>query len=124
MVGAVPYFVGITLVIRPAQSLYDLRNLDPFDPAAQRPFLRSRVGTNGLPSGVRQLIYGHNVSEITFDRKLQGPGRPRVIEVVALDTSSEVRGEGKLLRAYWPPDLTKQLKKLHATKESPSGQLV
>ena len=123
MVGAVPYFVGITLVIRPAQSLYDLRNLDPFDPAAQRPFLRSRVGTNGLPSGVRQLIYGHNVSEITFDRKLQGPGRPRVIEVVALDTSSEVRGEGKLLRAYWPPDLTKQLKKLHATKESPSGQL-
>ena len=123
LVGAVPYFVGITLVIRPAQSLYDLRNLDPFDPAAQRPFLRSRVGTNGLPSGVRQLIYGHNVSEITFDRKLQGPDRPKVIEVVALDTSGPIRGDGKLLRAYWPPDLAKQLKKLHATKESPSGQL-
>ena len=81
------------------------------------------MGTNGLPSGVRQLIYGHNVSEITFDRKLQGPDRPKVIEVVALDTSGEARGQAKLLRAYWPKDLAKQLKKLHATKESPSGQL-
>lgn len=123
LVGAVPYFVGKDLIIRPARSLYDLRNLDPFDPVAQKPFLRSRIGTNGLPSGVRQLIYGHNVSELSYSRKLQGPDRPKIIEVVSLDTSSGVRGQAKLLRALYPKDLAKQLAKLHATKESPSGQL-
>lgn len=122
LVGAVPYFVGKDLAIRPARSLYDLRNLDPFDPVAQKPFLRSRVGTNGLPSGVRQLIYGHNC-EISYSRKLQGPDRPKVIEVVALNTSAGVRGQAKLMRALYPKDLAKQLQKLHATKESPSGQL-
>ena len=123
LVGAVPYFIGKDLVVRPARSLYDLRNLDPFDPVAQKPFLRSRIGTNGLPSGVRQLIYGHNVSELSYSRKLQGPDRPKIIQVTSLDTSGKVRGQGKLLRALYPKDLAKQLAKLHATKESPSGQL-
>jgi hypothetical protein len=123
LVGAVPYFVGKDLIIRPARSLYDLRNLDPFDPVAQKPFLRSRIGTNGLPSGVRQLIYGHNVSELSYSRKLQGPDRPKVIEVVSLDTSAGIRGYAKKISSLYPKDLAEQLAKLHATKESPSGQL-
>ena len=122
LVGAVPYFRGVRLEIRPATSLYDLRDnvLDARTPFAGQ---LARRGPNGAPFAVRKLIVGHNVKALNFRRNFQGPQRPRVIEVISLDTSSQVRGKQKLLRAVWPEDLANALKKKHATKESPSGQL-
>lgn len=122
LVGAVPYFRGVRLEIRPATSLYDLRDNVL---AAKAPFAGqlARRGPNGAPFAVRKLIVGHNVKALNFRRNFQGPQRPRVIEVISLDTSGATRGKQKLLRAWWPEDLANALRKKHATKESPSGQL-
>ncbi len=124
LVGAVPYFRGVQLCIRPAQSLYDLRDKANFTTTVT-PFAGGlpRRGPDGRPFAVRKLSYGHNIKNLRFKRNLRGPERPRVIEVVCIDTSSEQRGKQKLLRAVYPEDVAKQLAKLHANKESPSGQL-
>ena len=122
LVGAVPYFRGVRLEIRPAQALYDLRDnvIDARTPFAGQV---ARRGPDGRPFAIRKLIVGRNVKELRFRRNLQGAQRPRVIEVVSLDTSSPNRGKQKLIRAVWPEDVANALKKKHATKESPSGQL-
>ena len=124
LVGAVPYFQGVRLLIRPAPALYDLRDRANFT-TTKTPFAAGlpRKAPNGQPFAIRKLVYGHNVKELSFERNLRGPERPRVIEVVCLDTSSGQRGRAKLLRAYYPEDVAKQLAKKHANKESPSGHL-
>ena len=124
IVGAVPVFEGIQLVIRPAPALYDLRDKVTYS-GTRAPFTAGvpRRGPDGRPFAIRKLIEGFNVTTVDFERSLQGPDRPRVIEVVCLDTSSPEKGKAKLLRAVWPRDVAAQLRKKHATKESPSGQL-
>lgn len=125
LVGAVPYIRGANITVRPAQSMYDLRDKAVFDPLIKTPFANNglRQNPNGTKFAVRKLIYGYNAENIEFERNLQGVKRPKVIQVVSLDTSSEKRGKGKLLVVEWPEDVAAQLKKKHVTKESPSGQL-
>ena len=93
LVGAVPYFRGTTLVVRPATSLYDLRDPSMTFPGARSPFAGelARRRPDGQPTNVRQLVYGYNVSRIKYKRSFQGPDRPRVVEVVCLDTSASVK---------------------------------
>lgn len=124
LVGAVPYFRGIQLVIRPPAAFYDLRDKTTWD-SRNSPFAggKPRRDPQGRPFAIRKLLYGHNVSQLEFERSFQGPDRPRVIEVVCLDTSSKEKGKQKLLRAVYPKDVADQLRKKHVTKESPSGQL-
>lgn len=107
LVGAVPFFRGRELLIRPGRSLFDQSKLDmepgffPFvNPAtgARGP----RVGDDGRPYSIRKLIYGRNLSKLSFERKYAGAKVP-VIEVASIDTSSKVRGKGKLLVEVWPP---------------------
>ena len=83
LVGAVPYFRGTTLVVRPATSLYDLRDPSMTFPGARSPFAGelARRRPDGQPTNVRQLVYGYNVSRIKYKRSFQGPDRPRVVEV-------------------------------------------
>lgn len=109
LVGAVPYFDSYGFLrIRPGRSLYDhLKQEKNFDPRVATPFLDGRSRTVDLgqgPRGItyRRMIFGRNVKELTFRRKLGGV-KPRVVEVISLDTSSATRGEGKLLIAQWPP---------------------
>lgn len=126
LVGAAPYIRGRTVTIRPMRSMYDLRDKAVFDPAIKTPFALGAVRQrpdNKQPFAIRKIIYGHNVERITIDRTLQGVNRPKVVEVVCLDTSSSQRGKAKFLSAVWPRDVADQLRKKHVTKESPSGQL-
>jgi hypothetical protein len=101
LVGAVPYFRGRTLVLRPSVSLFDqskpkFSSADKvFDPVM-------RVDDDGNPFTTRRMILGGNIKELTFERKLAGVKVP-IIEVVSLDTSSKQRGGGKLLIAQFPP---------------------
>lgn len=101
LVGAVPYFRGRNLVIRPARSIFDQSKprfspLDVvFDPA-------TRNDDEGNPFTTRKMVFGQNIKELSFERKLAGVKVP-IIEVVSFDTSSKQKGEGKLLISQYPP---------------------
>lgn len=101
LVGAVPYFRARNVVIRPARALFDQSKPKSFtfdkvfDP-------ETRIDDNGNPFSTRRMVFGRNISELTFERKLSGTKVP-VVEVVSFDTSSPERGAKKMLIAQWPP---------------------
>jgi len=125
LVGAIPFFRGNVLCIRPVSKVYDGTDRSSFDPSIRTPFADGAVRklADGRPFGVRKLVLGRNIEDLQVERKFVGGQRPRVIEVVSLDTGSKERGEKKLQRVLYPPDVAKKLQKAHATKQSPSGQL-
>jgi hypothetical protein len=100
LVGAVPYFSGQDLRIRPMRTLYDQLHITS-EGKTDSPFEsdRSAFGVKD----VRQLVYGQNVETLTFERKFNG-FKARTVEVWSLDTSSKARGTGKVLKASWPPE--------------------
>lgn len=106
--GAIPTFVGRELRIRPARSIYDQFKKQGYDPQWPTPFIggKPRASTTGEPPGrkewnVRRMLYGNNVGKLSFERKLHGR-KVAVIECVGYDTSSDVRGPGKLVTVRWP----------------------
>jgi hypothetical protein len=137
--GAVPYFVGSTLWIRRARNIFDtLLGKVPtgIDPSKGDPFTSHR-SWNGQPLKVRRMVYGSNVLNLEFERKIGGVTRPAV-ELVCVNTSSPTRGinpqtgrPNKLLLAYYPPEadpayrgppLTGKAKYRASTKVAPNGQ--
>lgn len=103
-VGAVPYFQGRILRIRPARSIFS--QLRPTS-NARSPFRPGgvpgpRQDDNSEDFYVRKMIFGRNLQELSFERKYTGTKVP-VIEVVSLDHSSDERGPGKLRSVQWPP---------------------
>lgn len=116
LVGAIPYFHGRDIFIRPVASLYDMRNIDKiadgFNPAIRSPFKdnQPRIGFGaGAPFVQRKLIYGKNLDEMEFKRNFHGNHKPKIIEVVCLNTSSDKPGKQKLLSVKWPKDIAKKL---------------
>lgn len=107
LVGAIPYFHGPELRIRPARTLYETVEKTGFDPQYPTPF---KDGTNrdvlegdppmSVPFGIRKLVFGRNVGKVRLKRRFNGY-RPRIVECVSLDTSSKNRGADKLLLAGW-----------------------
>lgn len=98
LVGAIPYFRGRNLVIRPAASCFD-QSKPSFD---RESAIKTRFDDDGTEFKIRKMIYGRNIQELSFERKYTGVKVP-VIEVVSFDTSSSERGEKKLLTQQWPP---------------------
>ena len=106
LVGAVPYFQGQTLMIRPARDIY--AQLDPANPTPFADGLPRQVdeggeggGTVTKPLRVRRLVYGRNIESLSYQRKYQGGAKVPVVEVVGIDDT--VRGEQKLIVEQWPP---------------------
>ena len=126
LVGAVPFFRGRFLVIRPAKSIFDqskptgqappsaqqffrdnLNNAKPGDAiigGTWDPVFSSPRSDGSKPFSIRKLILGRNVKKLSFERKYTGVKVP-VIQVVSYDTSSTNRGDAKLLTATWPSDV-------------------
>jgi hypothetical protein len=101
LVGAIPYFRGRTLIIRPSAAIFDQSKpqfADTYGPFNPTP----RVDDQGNPFTIRKFIYGNNLKELSFERKYNGVKAP-VIQVNSFDTSSPNRGSQKLLSAQWPP---------------------
>jgi len=110
--GAIPYFHGAELRIRPVRTLYETIDKAGFDPQFPSPFATSGFDISGarditegdparkLPFYIRKMVFGRNIEKIRVSRKFNGY-RPRVIECVSLDTSSATRGPDKLLLAAW-----------------------
>jgi hypothetical protein len=108
--GAVPYFVGKQLRIRPARSLYDAAGAEkrPFDPTFPYPFKGGQKRavsppdvTNPEQFGYRRMVFGRDVLEMKLERKLGGVKTP-VVRCVSVDTSAKVRGAQRLLVAEYP----------------------
>lgn len=149
LVGAIPFFRGRNLIIRPARSIFDqskpvgqeasgLRaGLNKFNAAVTQfgtgglvqstektwdPVFGGngvRIDDDGRPFTVRKFVYGRNVKELSFERKFTGVKVP-VIELVSYDTSSTNRGKAKLLIAQWPPE-DEKLARMSGV--SPSGEV-
>src|SRR5262249_48212793 len=120
LVGAIPYFDGWVLRVRPARSIFELRQagLDaeaearraiatimPFGrrlPDLPTPFKGGMPRDVGEPQKlrIRRLVYGRDVKTLAFERKFSGAKVP-VIEVVGIDDTT--RGRGKLLVVQYPP---------------------
>lgn len=100
-----PYMV--TLLIRPANIIYDqLRGRDKSG-NDNTPFKDNRFRSDdaGNTFAIRRMMFGRNVEQLNFERKYSGRNNPKLIRVVSYDTSSDVKGEGRLLQADYPPEL-------------------
>lgn len=102
LVGAVPFFRGRNLVLRPASAIFDASKPD-FSPNEKVFAPNPRVGDDGSPFEERRMVFGRNIKELTFERKLSGTKVP-VVQVVSFDTSSPERGKAKLATVEWPPE--------------------
>lgn len=135
LVGAVPYFVGETLRIRPSRALYD-HTKKFYDPRIPTPFANGqpRMVDDGNPATkkpiqIRRFVYGRNLKSLKFERKFAGEKVP-TIEVVSVATDSSKRGaSGKLIKGRWPdntgatPKKTKVIDKAKTTGVAPSGKV-
>jgi hypothetical protein len=129
LVGAIPYFVGSEIVIRPASSVFDkLRG--PVDPKKNpTPFAGGQTRTLDAVAHtpiapdlrVRRLVYGRDTTSLKLGRKYGGWRRPKVVRCISLDLSSGGLGLDKVVVGLWPPDADERAKR---TRVAPSGQVV
>lgn len=105
LVGAVPYFEGHTLRIRPAVSLYQRKALaksgvTPFKNSKPRT-VKTQVGSESF--SLRRMVYGRNLLNFKMSRKLAGASKLPTIRVVCNDPDAAEGGKGQVLEAQWPP---------------------
>lgn len=127
LVGGIPYFRDRELTIRPASTVFDqLRG--PVDPETNpTPFAggvpRSRdVGSGGEINPelrTRRLVYGRDVRELSFDRKMAGWRKPKVIRTVGYNPDSSSKGNEKVLLGFYPPVNTVSGRRARVTARSP-----
>lgn len=111
VVGAIPYFQGSILRVRPSRSLYDAaRQEKAFDPAIPTPFkdrmkreVKSPLVDKSEKFAYRRLVFGRDIQTLKFERKLGGVKTPTIL-CVSVDTSSSERGVGRLIEGQWPEE--------------------
>ena len=96
LAGAIPFFRGKELVIRPSSTIYDqirgdfdpVRYPTPFKDGKQR--IRDVITRTPITPGLRarRFVYGRDVSSFEFTRKFTGFHRPKVVRVVGTSTES------------------------------------
>jgi len=108
LVGAVPYFYGEELWVRPARNVYEtFRAIDkgtyppPFKDAKQRAIKVADEDGNAVEKlvSVRHLVYGRDIIELSYERNYQRTAAP-TIELVSIDDTK--RGDAKLIVVQWP----------------------
>lgn len=113
--GAIPYFVGDRIRIRPSRSLYDQLKLDgeanakfpyPFADSSGNPTkrpVRPPLVDFGAATdyGFRRMVFGHDIMSLRFERKLAGVKLP-TIRVVSIDPDSAKGVDNRLLDVSWP----------------------
>jgi len=102
--GALPYFIGNTLWIRPVKSIFDQKNAGllgkgntPFKGGLKRTI---EIGTTKLPASYRKMIYGRNLLTFKLERKFGGAKVPTV-QCISIDNSKEPNK--RLIVGEWPP---------------------
>lgn len=125
LVGAVPYFHGAELRVRPLRSVFDQIRAG-FDPRIPTPFAGGRTRTvDGYEFAVRHLVYGRNVRSMKLARKMAGRNRPKVVRVVSVEHDAPSRDgtQAPILEARWPVrDTSRAGAQARSTRVAPSGQ--
>ena len=98
--GAVPRFVGRTLEIRYAPTLFSMvRGWN-----TRIPFANGEARNDGEEKWVvRRVVYGRDVESMSMERKYSGNNKPKTVRCIAVDRSATGRGRGQMLQAVWPP---------------------
>lgn len=120
--GAVPYFRGRRLCVRPARSLYE-NTKTQFSTAIQELVPAGLLKLFGVQTKDRwrKFVFGKDIKSYKFGRKYQG-FKPKVIEVISIDTSSKKRGSQKQIKAQWPTmETLKKMAKASNTSIPPGG---
>lgn len=131
LVGAIPYFVGYELHIRPSRTIYDqmrgdvdpVKNPTPFRGKVER----TRDNASGAPidPGLRwrRFVYGRDIESLSFTRKFAGHSRPKIIRVVgALDpVATKNKGQLQYFEGMWPPPVVGDPKITKANPGKNSG---
>jgi len=112
LAGAIPFFEGTSLTIRPSRTLFDQERAG-ITSDTRTPFLPDRPrsvggeeGQPGQPFSIRRLVYGRDIKEVKFGRKFGGHEKPKVIRVVSFDATDSAGTDGRTYRteARWPPE--------------------
>jgi hypothetical protein len=101
LVGAVPSFVGRTLQIRYAPTLYDMINGQD----ERIPFRgnQPRLDPDGTARNTRALVYGRDIDTMKIARRYSGNNKPKTVRVICVNPSSTGRGREQLMESVWPP---------------------
>jgi hypothetical protein len=122
--GAIPYFRGKKLYIRPVKGIY--RQLDsggkddptPFAKGNKRSVIApSQDQIPGGPLAVRRLVYGHDIESVSFDRKFAGAQRPKIVRAVG--DNPDKKGKERFIVGVWPKP---EEKKARVTKTAPNAK--
>lgn len=124
LVGAIPYFAGYFLRIRPSRAIFDQLRAG-FDPSIPTPFAGGalrQVGQEKL--AVRRLVYGRDVEDLEFSKKFGGTQKPHTIRCVSTDPTGKGKGKDAYITAIWPPNIPgdPKIKKAKTQTVDPSGQ--
>lgn len=126
--GAIPYFVGSKLRIRPAVNLYDARRKErAFDPRFPYPFKGNKPRDLDPPQvkasetfGYRRMVYGRDLLEFNLERKIGGVVMPAVT-CVSVDTDGKKKGaDQRIIEVTYPSE--EEQKTQAASKVAPSGK--
>lgn len=124
--GAIPYFDGADLLVRPARGIYAQQQAG--EGLVRAPFAGGRPRAKDAASGgpvvggplrLRRMVYGRDIEEVSFNRKLGGYQRPHTVRAVAVDASHSGRGGDRVLEARWPPE---DETKARRQRQSPGGK--
>lgn len=101
LVGAIPYWLGTDIWVRPARNVYQVLG----DPTLPAPFAGGQPRRVTTDAGVeklrvRRLVYGRDIKQLSYERKYGGTVVP-IVQVVSIDDTK--RGAEKLILAEWPP---------------------
>ena len=108
--GAIPYFVGTTLHISPARGLYAqkrarIQGLLSTSFAGGKPrIIDQETGSVVAPMYLRKLIYGRDISSLSYKRKYAGWARPKNVIVTSTDLSKSAKGAAVIQGIYPPAD--------------------
>lgn len=109
LVGAMPYFVGYQLRIRPVKSIYDRAKKQGIDPIHfPSPFKgggQRAVFANGgtMQFGIRKFMFGRDIDTYKFERKYTGKQKTQAVRVISHNQDSTQRGvSGKIIEVVYP----------------------
>lgn len=107
LVGAIPYFIGHELWIRPARSIFTQKNAGitrdtPF--RGGRPRTIRGADNKPVDFAFRKMVFGRNLLSFSLERKFFTEGTLPTVRVISVDTSSPEKGGKRRLEVTHPPE--------------------
>lgn len=133
LVGGVPYVDNQgRIVVRPGKNIFNVLN-DPIGPSNPAPFKNGvervfdAISDTPISPGLRlrKMVYGRDVIDLEFRRKLNGEAKPKVVRAYCWDPDSGEKGGTMLYGLYPPRDESKPVPtKRFAGKATPTEEIV